>query len=147
MFVERLERLFERLSLVTLQKCGRDGVGKTQGAHCSGTNRPLRALLVDHDGDDLHFGIQIEQGEDPLGIGHLRHCRWRDEGDSIYMREAGGAESAQVIGLNLWRNLLRHGLPGVPRALDDLDWRCGSLRHSPGNYFRASSHSTPKPSR
>ena len=55
------------------------------------------------------------------------------------MAEAGGNQSAQIIGLRFGRNMLRHGLPGIAWALDNLD------RLS--FHFRVSNHSMPKPSR
>jgi hypothetical protein len=39
--------------------------------------------------------------------------------------ETCAGKSSQVIGFDFSRNVPRHSLPGIPRALDDLDLSSG----------------------
>ena len=64
------------LQMVALEEAGRNGVRKADGIDAAAVDGALRSLDVDDDADDFKLvgcqRRQIGEGEDLLGVGHLR---------------------------------------------------------------------------
>src|ERR1039458_1603224 len=115
-----LDSVFQSLPLIVLQKCGRDRIRKTQGAHRLGRDRPLSALFIDHDTDDFHVVGRIEFLQNLFGVGHLWDSVGRNEADGVNVLEAGRDQGLEIVGLQISRDLAFESLPRIAGALDQL---------------------------
>ncbi len=122
--LERVQCLFRALLLVAAKEFGGKRIRKAKGAHRVCLNRPLRPLLVYHDGDNFDVVRRIEELQHQLRIGHLRDDGRRNEGYCVNLLEPGADQRAQVFGLDLGGDLLRKALPSITRALDNFHRIC-----------------------
>ncbi len=120
-FLQLVERFFRRLALVVAEKCWRNGIRKAERGHGLRLDRPLRAFLVDHDGDDLNVIGRVEFFEHRFGVRQLGHGLGRDERHRVNVLEPGADQGFQVVNFQVAGDLALESLPRVARALDEFD--------------------------
>ncbi len=119
--LQYFQRLLQRLMLIASQELRRNRIRKAKCPYGIGSESALRALLIDHDADDLNVGGRRDLGKNLLRVRHLRNGRRRDKTHRVNVLESRLDQLAKIAGLYLGRDIARQTLPRIARALDDLD--------------------------